>query len=114
MLARRPIVHLASSYSSSPLRCPPRLLAIRPAFAPRARRVYSSSSPSSSTPSSEPPNNRQTFAQTFMRPVAKTFLVAVFTYQLAYFAWTKLALDEERGQLQAKAAELNEKRKSKS
>jgi hypothetical protein len=36
------------------------------------------------------------FYKTFTRPVAKCLLLAMFTYQLAYFAWVKLETDEIR------------------
>lgn len=38
--------------------------------------------------------NQSNFYKTFTRPVAKTLLLAVFTYQLAYWAWVKLEQDE--------------------
>lgn len=34
------------------------------------------------------------FYKTFTRPLAKTMLLAVFTYQLVYWAWVKLETDE--------------------
>jgi hypothetical protein len=34
------------------------------------------------------------FYKTFTRPVAKCLLLAMFTYQLAYYAWVKLETDE--------------------
>lgn len=34
------------------------------------------------------------FYKSFGRPVAKVFLGAVFTYQLAYWIWVKLETDE--------------------
>ncbi|KAF3770700.1 hypothetical protein M406DRAFT_247643, partial [Cryphonectria parasitica EP155] len=36
------------------------------------------------------------FYKTFTRPVAKVLLMAVFTYQLAYWGWVKLEQDEIR------------------
>lgn len=40
---------------------------------------------------------RQTqFYKTFTRPIAKVLLVAVFTYQVAYWGWLKLEADEVR------------------
>lgn len=38
------------------------------------------------------------FYKTFTRPVAKVLLIAVLTYQLAYFTWSKLEADELRGE----------------
>lgn len=34
------------------------------------------------------------FYKGFTRPIAKVLLVAVFTYQLAYWGWVKLEHDE--------------------
>ncbi|KAG7007071.1 hypothetical protein G7Y79_00011g029690 [Physcia stellaris] len=34
------------------------------------------------------------FYQSFGRPIAKVFLGAVFTYQVAYWVWVKLETDE--------------------
>lgn len=36
------------------------------------------------------------FYKTFTRPVTKVLLMAVFTYQLAYWGWVKLEQDEIR------------------
>lgn len=38
------------------------------------------------------------FYKTFTRPVAKVLLVAVFTYQVAYWSWVKLETDEVRSE----------------
>ncbi|KPM41622.1 hypothetical protein AK830_g4893 [Neonectria ditissima] len=38
------------------------------------------------------------FYKQFTRPIAKTLLIAVFTYQLAYWAWTKAETDEIRAE----------------
>ncbi len=38
------------------------------------------------------------FYRTFTRPIAKTLLIAVFTYQLAYWTWVKLETDEIRAE----------------
>lgn len=38
------------------------------------------------------------FYKTFTRPVAKVLLMAIFTYQLAYWGWVKLEQDEIRDQ----------------
>ncbi|GAB7359353.1 hypothetical protein MBLNU230_g6004t1 [Neophaeotheca triangularis] len=44
-----------------------------------------------------PPNNphRNVYKQ-FSRPFAKTFLMAVFTFQAAYYSWLKLESIEEK------------------
>jgi len=38
------------------------------------------------------------FYRTFTRPIAKTLLIAVFIYQLAYWSWVKLETDEIRAE----------------
>lgn len=51
-----------------------------------ARRPYSTQPP--------PPSATGDFYKTFTRPVAKCLLLALFTYQLTYWAWLKLEQDE--------------------
>jgi hypothetical protein len=41
-------------------------------------------------------NAQSQFYKTFTRPIAKVLLLAVFTYQLAYWSWVKLETDETR------------------
>lgn len=41
-----------------------------------------------------------------MRPFAKVFLGAMFTYQVLYWAWEKLRLDELREQKMAEMKDL--------
>jgi hypothetical protein len=36
------------------------------------------------------------FYKTFTRPIGKVLVLAVFTYQVAYWTWTKLEADEHR------------------
>ncbi|KAI1261236.1 hypothetical protein F5Y18DRAFT_206321 [Xylariaceae sp. FL1019] len=50
--------------------------------------------------------NSATFYKTFGRPVAKVFLMAIFTYQLAYYFWVRLEQDETRATMQATISEL--------
>ncbi|KAL7797466.1 hypothetical protein V8C37DRAFT_369556 [Trichoderma ceciliae] len=38
------------------------------------------------------------FYRTFTRPIGKVLVLAVFTYQLAYWSWTKLEADEHRAE----------------
>ena len=38
------------------------------------------------------------FYRTFTRPIAKTLLIAVFVYQVAYWSWVKLETDEIRAE----------------
>ncbi|RKL14632.1 hypothetical protein BFJ68_g6188 [Fusarium oxysporum] len=46
------------------------------------------------------------FYRTFTRPIAKTLLIAVFTYQLAYWTWVKLETDEIRAEREATIEKL--------
>ncbi|KAI1753431.1 hypothetical protein F4782DRAFT_496213 [Xylaria castorea] len=50
--------------------------------------------------------NHKTFYKTFSRPIAKVFLMAIFTYQLAYYFWVKLEQDEVRAEMQATISDL--------
>lgn len=42
------------------------------------------------------------FYKSFGRPIAKVFLGAVFTYQLAYWLWVKLETDEAKKEKRSK------------
>ncbi|KAJ2979902.1 hypothetical protein NUW58_g7086 [Xylaria curta] len=44
--------------------------------------------------------NHKAFYKTFGRPIAKVFLMAIFTYQLAYYFWVRLEHDEMRAEMQ--------------
>ncbi|KAL2178909.1 uncharacterized protein P884DRAFT_257002 [Thermothelomyces heterothallicus CBS 202.75] len=44
--------------------------------------------------SSQTPSPTGAFYKTFTRPVAKCALLAVFVYQLVYFGWSKLEVEE--------------------
>ncbi|KAI0866213.1 hypothetical protein F4860DRAFT_213392 [Xylaria cubensis] len=50
--------------------------------------------------------NHKTFYKTFGRPIAKVFLMAIFTYQLVYYFWVKLEQDEARAEMQAMISDL--------
>ncbi|KAI1199520.1 hypothetical protein F5X97DRAFT_117205 [Nemania serpens] len=50
--------------------------------------------------------NHKTFYKTFGRPVAKVFLLAIFTYQLAYYFWVRMEQDEMRAEVQATISDL--------
>ncbi|RYC65516.1 hypothetical protein CHU98_g690 [Xylaria longipes] len=50
--------------------------------------------------------NHKTFYKTFGRPIVKVFLMAIFTYQLAYYFWVKLEQDEVRAEMQATISDL--------
>ncbi|KAI0024354.1 hypothetical protein F4780DRAFT_775747 [Xylariomycetidae sp. FL0641] len=49
------------------------------------------------------------FYGTFGRPILKVFLMAVFTYQIAYYFWVKLEQDEIKGEMQSTISELEER-----
>ena len=53
----------------------------------RAQTTYQPPSPPAGT---QPPNPHGTFYKTFGLPLAKTFLIAVVTYQVLYISWSKL------------------------
>ncbi|KAK6832963.1 hypothetical protein PG989_004139 [Apiospora arundinis] len=63
---------------------------------PRSR-FYSSSS-------AEP--ERKSFIKVFGRPIFKVALMAIFTYQLAYYGWLRLEQNETRGVLNDTIADL--------
>ncbi|KAH0522173.1 hypothetical protein TsFJ059_006066 [Trichoderma semiorbis] len=46
------------------------------------------------------------FYKTFTRPIGKVLVLAVFTYQVAYWTWTKLEADEHRAEADATIAAL--------
>ncbi|KAF4976603.1 hypothetical protein FZEAL_6750 [Fusarium zealandicum] len=52
------------------------------------------------------PSATSQFYRSFTRPIAKTLLLAVFTYQLAYWTWIKLETDEVRAERDATIADL--------
>ncbi|KAL2135577.1 hypothetical protein VTI74DRAFT_8056 [Chaetomium olivicolor] len=52
------------------------------------------------------------FYKTFTRPVAKCALLAVFVYQIVYFGWTRLEVDEIKEERQAEITRLEVQVKS--
>lgn len=46
------------------------------------------------------------FYKTFTRPIGKVLVLAVFTYQVAYWTWLKLEADEHREETDATIAAL--------
>ncbi|KAL2167168.1 hypothetical protein VTG60DRAFT_1623 [Thermothelomyces hinnuleus] len=56
--------------------------------------------------SSQTPSPTGAFYKTFTRPVAKCALLAVFVYQLVYFGWSKLEVEEIKEERQAEIARL--------
>jgi len=49
------------------------------------------------------------FYRSFGRPIAKVFLGAIFTYQVTYWLWTKLEMDEIKRDKTAVISGLEEK-----
>ncbi|KAK1780469.1 hypothetical protein QBC45DRAFT_348901 [Copromyces sp. CBS 386.78] len=60
---------------------------------------------SSSSPSN-PPSATGVFYKTFTRPVAKCLLTALFVYQVIYWGWSKLEVDEIKEERQAEITKL--------
>ncbi|KAL0467246.1 hypothetical protein QR685DRAFT_533808 [Neurospora intermedia] len=59
----------------------------------------------SSSPSN-PPSATGVFYKTFTRPVAKCLLTALFVYQVVYWGWSKLEVDEIKEERQAEITKL--------
>ncbi|ATY66523.1 hypothetical protein A9K55_000927 [Cordyceps militaris] len=51
-------------------------------------------------------NPTASFYKTFSRPIAKVMILAVFTYQVAYWSWIKLEADEARAKVDAEIETL--------
>ncbi|KAI1864832.1 uncharacterized protein JN550_008652 [Neoarthrinium moseri] len=68
------------------------------------QRLYSDSTTTTTTagPSAS-------FYKTFGRPIFKVALLAIFTYQLAYYGWVKLETDEVKGEAAATIADLEQR-----
>ncbi|OAL06747.1 hypothetical protein IQ06DRAFT_237078 [Phaeosphaeriaceae sp. SRC1lsM3a] len=67
-----------------------------------------SSPPNPNTPPTKPPSRVGAYYKSFSYPVLKTFLIALFTYQLAYYAWLKLEVIEEKHDKSTEVADLQE------
>ncbi|KAI1452946.1 hypothetical protein F4805DRAFT_462298 [Annulohypoxylon moriforme] len=65
---------------------------------------FSSSQTQTPTPQEPSPNSQ--FYKTFGRPIAKVFLLAIFTYQLAYYFWVRLEYDEIKSDLRTTITDL--------
>ncbi|KAL1902710.1 hypothetical protein Sste5346_001153 [Sporothrix stenoceras] len=59
--------------------------------------------------SSSEPSAYSSFFKTFGRPIFKVCLMAVFTYQLVFFGWTKLEQDDIKSDRQAEVSALEAK-----
>ncbi|KAI0167281.1 hypothetical protein BJ166DRAFT_230450 [Pestalotiopsis sp. NC0098] len=70
------------------------------------RRHYSESAPPSNL---RPSQQQPSFWKTFSRPIFKVALMAIFTYQLAYYGWMKLETDEIRSNAAATIADLEKR-----
>ncbi|KAK3499879.1 uncharacterized protein B0T23DRAFT_370928 [Neurospora hispaniola] len=56
--------------------------------------------------SSNPPSATGVFYKTFTRPVAKCLLTALFVYQVVYWGWSKLEVNEIKEERQAEITKL--------
>ncbi|EPE09731.1 hypothetical protein F503_07507 [Ophiostoma piceae UAMH 11346] len=74
--------------------------------APAAARLLSPSRTVRWNSSSSEPSAYSSFFKTFGRPIAKVSLMAVFAYQLVFFAWMKLETDDIRSSRNAEIASL--------
>ncbi|KAJ4420426.1 hypothetical protein N0V85_000595 [Neurospora sp. IMI 360204] len=59
-----------------------------------------------SSSSSNPPSATGVFYKTFTRPVAKCLLTALFVYQVVYWGWSKLEVDEIKEERKAEITKL--------
>ncbi|KAI2623311.1 hypothetical protein GGR54DRAFT_638549 [Hypoxylon sp. NC1633] len=68
---------------------------------PSRARFSSTSTSQQEQPQSSPerPSPNAQFYKTFGRPIAKVFLLAIFTYQLAYYFWVRLEQDEIKSEM---------------
>ncbi|EFX01091.1 hypothetical protein CMQ_6033 [Grosmannia clavigera kw1407] len=73
---------------------------------PLARRWNSSLPPQPPQPPKKQSSANTAFWKEFGRPIAKVLLMAVFTYQLAYYGWARLEQDEIRSARQAEVDAL--------
>ncbi|KAI0012865.1 hypothetical protein F4779DRAFT_567192 [Xylariaceae sp. FL0662B] len=56
--------------------------------------------------STQAPSAYGQFYRTFGRPIAKAFLIAIFTYQVAYYFWVRLEQKEIKSEMRATISEL--------
>ncbi|KAH7008044.1 hypothetical protein EDB80DRAFT_715269 [Ilyonectria destructans] len=82
------------------------LTKLRPAATLRAMTTYANTVSRRAYSTKKPANPTALFYRQFTRPVAKTLLLAVFTYQFAYWAWAKAEADEIRADRDATIAGL--------
>ncbi|KAH4858110.1 hypothetical protein HBH68_029420 [Parastagonospora nodorum] len=92
------------------------------------QRRYATDTPPQPTPPNPSPNlnppkapsRTGTYYKSFSYPVLKTFLIALFTYQITYYTWLKLEIIEQKhgkaseiGDLQEQLREAVAKQKAK-
>ncbi|PGG98565.1 hypothetical protein AJ79_08818 [Helicocarpus griseus UAMH5409] len=79
------------------------------------RRTFTSTPPalnSNAQQSAKDPSAHTSIYKSFGRAFAKVFLGGVLTYQIIYWAWLRLEVDEERVRRDKEIAELEKKAKA--
>ncbi|KAK0626604.1 hypothetical protein B0T14DRAFT_492895 [Immersiella caudata] len=89
-----------------PLTLPRRLISTTRPISSVLRPQIIGEQPYSSQQPTKPRSATGEFYKTFTRPVAKTILIAIFTYQVLYYAWVKLEQNEIKGEKNAEIAQL--------
>ncbi|KAF7546177.1 hypothetical protein G7Z17_g8625 [Cylindrodendrum hubeiense] len=82
------------------------LARLRAATTLRTMATYGNTASRRAYSAKKAPNPAGVFYRQFTRPIFKTLLTAVFTYQLAYWAWAKAEADEIRAERDATIAGL--------
>ncbi|KAI1404587.1 hypothetical protein F4819DRAFT_112175 [Hypoxylon fuscum] len=67
---------------------------------------FSSSQPPQPSPVPEEGSLNKQFFKNFGRPIAKVFLLAIFTYQVTYYFWTRAEQDEIKSEMRATISAL--------
>ncbi|CAG8213616.1 unnamed protein product [Penicillium salamii] len=97
-------------FSQSARRITPAMVSLQSARAPVARRAFTTTPATFNTPSSpeKPSAYKEGMSQyrTFASPFAKVFLGGVFVYQVLYWTWLKLEMDETKVEKNEQAAVL--------
>ncbi|KAI1818037.1 hypothetical protein GGS20DRAFT_581743 [Poronia punctata] len=88
-MIRTPIIRIAARMRPLASLPSPRHRTIHPRF----------SSTTTTTTRPEGSFNHKTFYKTFSRPILKVFLMAIFTYQVAYYFWVRLEQNETRAEM---------------
>ncbi|KAJ5312879.1 hypothetical protein PENANT_c049G00110 [Penicillium antarcticum] len=83
--------------SQSARRLTPAMLSLQSARAPISRRTFTSTHAArNSSPQPSAYKEGMNQYKTFMGPFAKVFLGGVFVYQVIYWTWLKLEMDETK------------------